>query len=254
MPVCGVDILKDPNYVGEAMSTEKVRQAVKEFASAAVRAKRVGYDSVDINGAHGVLVGNFLSPFYNLRTDWYGGSLERRMRFCLELIEVARRAVGMDYPILIRLSVDEMLRDLGNSVEDYTTSIVPRLVEAGVDCFDVSMGSVQHVPDGMFPSLYYRRGYFMYLAILNLRLLKNSELVAVDDDGWVTLKRKKDEREEEWKVQVDTLVISLGRKPNNALLADLKQEGIEALAIGDARNVREIYGAMEDARSTARPI
>ena len=92
MPVSGLDLLKDPNYQGEAMSTEKVRQTVMEFAGAAARAKRAGYDSVEIHGAHAVLVGNFLSPFYNLRTDRYGGSLERRMRFCLEIVEETRKA------------------------------------------------------------------------------------------------------------------------------------------------------------------
>jgi NADH dehydrogenase FAD-containing subunit len=89
---------------------------------------------------------------------------------------------------------------------------------------------------------------------LNIRLLKGSHLVAVDDDGWVTLNRKKDDGEEEIKVQVDTLVVSLGRKSNNALLAELEQKGIEAAAIGDARNIREIFGAMEDAYSAARRI
>jgi NADPH-dependent 2,4-dienoyl-CoA reductase/sulfur reductase-like enzyme len=89
---------------------------------------------------------------------------------------------------------------------------------------------------------------------LNIRLLKRSELVAVDDDGWVTLKRKTDEGEEECRIQVDTLVISLGRKSNNTLVADLEQRGIKAIAIGDASNVRDIYGAMEDGNSTARRI
>ena len=534
MPVSGLDLLKDPNYQGEAMSTEKVRETVMDFANATRRAKEAGYDSVEIHAAHAVLIGNFLSPFYNLRTDRYGGSMERRMRFCLEVIKETRKAVGKDFPILIRLSVDEMLGDLGNSVDDYVTFIVPRLVEAGVDCFDVSMGSVQHVPDGMFPSLYYSRGYFMYLArlvkkivpvpvigvgrindlkqaeyhlqrgdcdivymgrqlfadrdipkkffegreeetrrcigclqanganvcipctvnpelddpyvadytpaeekkrvviagagpagmeaarvaaerghevivlerryftggtvrilgnttlmhefknlndyhthelkrlgvdvrtgveataesvaalkpdvalvacgaqmsipeaagdkpfvithvdalehklkvgrrvmvyglgygaelavsfhqeghdvtlagradsvaanlssairrqqlmrkldpevdlamkdILNIRLMKRSQLVAVDDDGWVTLKRETDDGEEECKIQVDTLVISMGRKSNNGLVAELEEKGIKTIAIGDARNIREIYGALEEAIRVARQI
>jgi len=534
MPVSGLDLLKDPNYQGEAMSTEKVRETVMEFAESARRAKEAGYDSVELHGAHAVLIGNFLCPFYNLRTDRYGGSLERRMRFCLEIVDETRKAVGKDFPILIRLSVDEMLGDLGNSVDDYISFIVPRLVEAGIDCFDVSMGSVQHVPDGMFPALYYPRGYFMYLArlvknivavpvigvgrindmqqaefhllrgdcdivymgrqmfadrdapkkyfegraeetrrcigclqtnganvcipctvnpelddvdangyapaeekkkvviagagpagmeaariaaerghevivlerryftggtvrilgnttlmhefknlndyhshelkrlgvdvrtgveatagsvaalkpdvaivacgaqmsipevaadkpfvithvdalehkfkigrrvmvyglgygaelaialqqegyevtlagkadtvatnlssairrqhlmrkldpdvdlaekdILNIRLLKRSQLAAVDDDGWVTLKRKTEDGEEECKVQVDTLIISMGRKSNNALVADLEQKGIETIAIGDARNIREIFGTLKEATQVARKL
>jgi NADH dehydrogenase FAD-containing subunit len=89
---------------------------------------------------------------------------------------------------------------------------------------------------------------------LNIPLLKHSQLVAVDDEGWVTLKKKTDDGEEEIRVQVDTLIISLGRKSNNALVADLEQKGIEVAPIGDARNIREIFGAMEDAQSAARRI
>lgn len=90
--------------------------------------------------------------------------------------------------------------------------------------------------------------------ILNIRLLKRSQLVSVDDDGWVTLKRKQDEGEEECKVQVDTLIISMGRKSNNALVAELEQKGIDAIAIGDAKNVREIHGTLADAVSAAKRI
>ena len=90
--------------------------------------------------------------------------------------------------------------------------------------------------------------------ILNIRLLKRSQLVAVDDDGWVTLKRETDDGEEECKIQVDTLVISMGRKSNNGLVAELEEKGIKTIAIGDARNIREIYGALEEAIRVARQI
>lgn len=90
--------------------------------------------------------------------------------------------------------------------------------------------------------------------ILNIRLLKRSQLVAVNDDGWVSLRRKTDEGDEEYKIQVDTLIISMGRKSNNALVAELEQKGIHAIAIGDAKNVREIHGTLADAVSVARRI
>jgi 2,4-dienoyl-CoA reductase (NADPH2) len=90
--------------------------------------------------------------------------------------------------------------------------------------------------------------------ILNIRLLKRSQLAAVDDDGWVTLKRKTEDGEEECKVQVDTLVISMGRKSNNALVAELEQKGIETIAIGDAKNVREIHGTLKEATQVARRL
>lgn len=90
--------------------------------------------------------------------------------------------------------------------------------------------------------------------ILNIRLLKHSQLAAVEDDGWVTLMRKTEEGEEEVRIQVDTLIISMGRKSNNALVAELQQKGIETIAIGDAKNVREIYGTLADAIYVAKRL
>ena len=90
--------------------------------------------------------------------------------------------------------------------------------------------------------------------LLNVRLLKRSQLVAVDDDGSVTLKKKSDEGEEEIKIQVDTLIISMGRRSNNALVEELKEKGIEAMAIGDAKTIREIAANVEDGNRAARGI
>ncbi len=231
MPVSGVDVLKDPNYQGEAMSTEKTRETVMDFGRAAVRAKQAGYDSVEIHAAHGVLIGNYLSPFYNQRTDKYGGSRERRMQFCLEIIQEVRNAVGNDFPILIRLSVDEMLGDLGNSIDDYITFIVPRLVEAGVDCFDVSMGTVQHVPDGMFPALYYPRGYFMYLA----RLVKQVASVPVIGVG-----RINDMRQAEYHLRRgDCDMVYMGRQ----LIAD--SEAPKKFFEGRPEETRRCLGCLQ---------
>ncbi len=231
MPVAGLDILGDPNYTGKAMSTEKVRETVMEFARAGLRAKQAGYDSIEIHAAHAVLIGNFMSPFYNLRTDCYGGSRERRLRFCLEIIEETRKLVGKDFPILIRLSVDEMLGDLGNSVDDYISFIVPRLIEAGIDCFDISMGSVQHVPDGMFPALYYSRGYFMYLA----RLVKRISPVPVIGVG-----RINDMNRAEYHLQRgDCDIVYMGRQ----LLADA--EAPKKFFEGRAEETRRCLGCLQ---------
>ena len=78
--------------------------------------------------------------------------------------------------------------------------------------------------------------------------------MAVDDDGWVTLKRKSDDGEETRKIQVDTLVISMGRRSNNALVAELEEKGIETIAIGDAKTVREICGTLGEAIRFAKEI
>ena len=90
-----------------------------------------------------------LSPFYNRRTDKYGGSWANRLRFHIETIEKIREAVGDDYPILIRISADELLGKGGITLEDTVKYIVPALEKAGVDGFDISQGSVTHSPQGV---------------------------------------------------------------------------------------------------------
>lgn len=94
----------------EEMSIQRIREIVEAFGRAAARAKEAGFDSVEIHGAHGYLLTQFLSPFSNARSDAYGGSEENRSRFVLEVIESVRSAVGPDYPVIIRISSDELIR------------------------------------------------------------------------------------------------------------------------------------------------
>ena len=79
---------------------------VKAFGEAAARAKAAGVDAVEIHGAHGYLINQFISPYSNKRVDAYGGMLSNRMRFPLEIIRAVRRASG-DYPVLFRQSANE---------------------------------------------------------------------------------------------------------------------------------------------------
>jgi 2,4-dienoyl-CoA reductase-like NADH-dependent reductase (Old Yellow Enzyme family) len=120
------------------MSIARIAEVVEDFGKAAGRAKRAGFDSVEIHGAHGYLLTQFLSPFSNQRTDAYGGSEENRSRFVLEVIESVRAAVGPDYPVIIRVSSDELIRD-GYDLE-FMKRLSPRLVSAGVDAIHVSLG------------------------------------------------------------------------------------------------------------------
>ncbi|MFQ8958097.1 MAG: hypothetical protein ACLR6O_04340 [Eubacterium sp.] len=89
------------------------KHLVNQFVSGAVRAKKAGCDGVELHAAHGYLIQQFLSPNTNKRHDEYGGSLENRMRFLLEIIDGIRLACGSDFPILVRLSVDEMYDKIG---------------------------------------------------------------------------------------------------------------------------------------------
>lgn len=147
------------------ISIEEIEQIETDIAAAAVRARAAGIDFVNIPCAHGgiSLHGSFLSPFYNRRTDEYGGDWEGRLRFVIETIEKVREAVGQDYPIFARISGDEFLGKQGITLEDTTKIIVPALEKAGVDCLDVSQGSL-HTMEGMNIPSYYPMGGFIHLA------------------------------------------------------------------------------------------
>jgi 2,4-dienoyl-CoA reductase-like NADH-dependent reductase (Old Yellow Enzyme family)/thioredoxin reductase len=147
------------------LSIEEIEQIETDIAAAAVRARTAGIDFVNIPSAHGgiSLHGSFLSPFYNRRTDEYGGNWEGRLRFVVETIKKVREAVGADYPIFARISADEFLGKQGITLEDTTEIIVPALEKAGVDCIDVSQGSL-HTMEGMTIPGYYPRGCFIHLA------------------------------------------------------------------------------------------
>lgn len=121
-----------------ALTVEEIRVIVRRFAEAARRAVTAGFDVVEVHGAHGYLVGQFLSPYANRRTDAYGGDVERRLRFPLEVVGAVRAAVGPDVPVLYRLSADEHVA--GGLTIDDVCGIVRRLEAAGVDLLDVSAG------------------------------------------------------------------------------------------------------------------
>lgn len=122
----------------EEMSRERVAELVRAYAEAAVRARAAGFDAVEVHGAHGYLVGQFMSPFSNQREDEYGGSDENRARFALEILAAVREKVGPDFPVLIRVSADECIR--GGYDLAFMEWLAPRLVEAGADAIHVSVG------------------------------------------------------------------------------------------------------------------
>ena len=148
------------------ITVEQIEQYENEFAAGAAALKAAGIDCVELHCAHGgaTLCCSFISPFYNRRTDKYGGDWEGRLRFPVETIKKMREAVGDDYPILARIDADELLGKRGITVEDAINHIVPALEEAGLDCFDVSQGSIVHSPEGITIPLYYPRGCYIHNA------------------------------------------------------------------------------------------
>lgn len=109
--VCGADT--------HEMTTEEVESIIAKFAAGAKRAMEGGCDGVELHGAHGYLISQFLSPYTNQRSDRFGGSFEARFTFVKELIEAIRAVCGEAYPVAIRLTVDELLAP--NGVEEYFT-------------------------------------------------------------------------------------------------------------------------------------
>ena len=148
------------------LSIEELEQIEDDIAAAAARAKAAGIDCVELHCGHGgaTLHCSFTSPYYNKRTDKYGGDWEGRLRLPVETIKKMRKAVGKDYPILVRISADHLVGKRGVTIEDTTGIIVPALEKAGVDCFDVTQGDMIRSGEGIQIPLYYPRGCFIHLA------------------------------------------------------------------------------------------
>ena len=125
-----------------AMSKKEVHKLRDDFIAAAVRCKKAGVDAVELHGTHGYIIHQFLSPNTNQRTDEYGGSFDNRLRFVSEIITGIKRECGEDYPLIVRLTVDEMYEKIGQPDKGYKLDegkkIAKRLEELGVDAINVS--------------------------------------------------------------------------------------------------------------------
>ena len=143
---CGIMRFIDPEYTPRELSTEEVGSLAEDFAEAARRCKEADLDFVELHGAHGYLINQFLSPYTNQRSDKYGGDFAGRMRFVLEVLERARSKVGSDYPITIRLNGDDFIEggvDIG-----YTLKVVKELDKAGIDGFHITGEIYESFPKG----------------------------------------------------------------------------------------------------------
>nr|PZN05356.1 MAG: NADH oxidase [Bacillota bacterium] len=143
------------------LTLEEIEDIIQRFVNTAVRAKTAGFDGIELHGAHGYLIGQFMSPRTNKRVDQYGGSLERRMRFPLEIIRRIKEAVGDDYPISFRFSADEFIEG-GNTLEE-GKQIAKMLEEAGVHVLHVSSGIYESMPTILETSRF-EQGWRLYLA------------------------------------------------------------------------------------------
>ena len=145
--------------VPRALELTEIAQLIEDFAAAARRVQQAGFDAVEVLAGTGYLISEFLSPLTNQRQDNYGGSLENRMRFGLEIVTAIRRSVGQDFPLLVRINGNDFMSG-GNSRSELV-DFARQLVTAGVDALNVNVGwheaqvpqIVSKVPPGVFSYL-----------------------------------------------------------------------------------------------------
>ncbi len=139
VPVGPSPRITSAGLVGRAMSVTEVKAVPGLFARAAWRARSAGFDAVQIHAAHGYLLSSFMSPFFNKRSDDYGGDLARRYRLVVEVIQAVKEAVGPDYPVLIKINAADFLD--GGLTEEEALAGAPLLEQAGVDAIELSGGT-----------------------------------------------------------------------------------------------------------------
>lgn len=141
-PAIGPSFVPDDPYCESThyreMTEDEIWDIIEAFGAAAGRAKEAGFDAVQIHGAHAFLVAQFLSPYTNRRTDKWGGTLENRLRFHTELYRAIRRNVGNDYPVFIKLGVEDGFQGGLDFSEGMRAAIA--LADVGFDALEISQG------------------------------------------------------------------------------------------------------------------
>jgi 2,4-dienoyl-CoA reductase-like NADH-dependent reductase (Old Yellow Enzyme family) len=127
---------KFSNKMPREMTTNEIVETIESFALAARRAKEAGFDGVQLHGAHGYLISEFLSPYTNKRTDQYGGNTNNRLRFVEQIYRRSRDLVGDDFPFLIKMNCDDFLE--GGITLDESKKITKMLSNIGYDAIEIS--------------------------------------------------------------------------------------------------------------------
>lgn len=143
------------------LSPEMIAEIVAAYGKTAAMAKRAGFEMIMIHGGHGWLINQFLSPMFNHRTDNYGGSVENRCRFAIQVLEAVRKEVGPYFPIEFRMSGAELVED-GYGLE--TGVEIAKILEPYVDLLHVSAGTYQRTFGETHPSMFKEHGCNVYLA------------------------------------------------------------------------------------------
>lgn len=145
----------------QELTLKEIAGIIEAFGDAAYRAMRAGFDMVEVHGAHGYLLTNFLAPSTNTRTDQYGGSLSNRMRILLEVIANIRKKLGPDFPVGVRLTGTDY-KENSISIEE-TREVARALEKAGVDAIHISGGDHETMDQQVIP-MYWPPGYNVWAA------------------------------------------------------------------------------------------
>jgi 2,4-dienoyl-CoA reductase-like NADH-dependent reductase (Old Yellow Enzyme family) len=160
------------------MTREEIRQVAEAFGQAAARAQEAGFDGVQIHAAHGYLLSQFLSPFYNKRRDEYGGSIENRARIVLEVLQNIRAKVGNKFSVLIKMNSEDFLE--GGFSREEMVQVAAMLEKSGINAIELSGGTASSEKfspvrkdkiDSYDKEAYYREAAKQYKKKINVPLL-----------------------------------------------------------------------------------
>jgi 2,4-dienoyl-CoA reductase-like NADH-dependent reductase (Old Yellow Enzyme family)/NADPH-dependent 2,4-dienoyl-CoA reductase/sulfur reductase-like enzyme len=141
----------NPDLLCRALTVEEIKEIMKQFHFSAKLLKNAGFDAIEVHAHAGYLVDQFMSAVWNKRTDEYGGTPEKRMRFAVEIVQSIRDAVGPDFPILFRIACKHHFEG-GRTIEE-TIPMLKMLEDAGVDALDIDSGSYENI-EYIFPPAY----------------------------------------------------------------------------------------------------
>jgi 2,4-dienoyl-CoA reductase-like NADH-dependent reductase (Old Yellow Enzyme family) len=178
-PIGPSAVAKDGQTACRAMHQDDIANLVSAFIRAARRAKQAGCDAIQLHAAHGFLISQFLSPALNQRTDEYGGTLENRARFLIEVVRGIRKATGPTYPLLIKLNSEDFLE--GGLTREESVKVAAMLEAASADAIELSGGTVAS-PQKFLPprpgklkipqdEVFYREAAKLYKAKIGIPLM-----------------------------------------------------------------------------------
>ncbi|MEL7657754.1 MAG: FAD-dependent oxidoreductase, partial [Bacillota bacterium] len=144
------------------ITVDEIHEIIGQFGDTALRAKKAGFDGVEVHSAHGYLLAQFLSPYSNKRVDEYGGCFENRIRILKEVIADIRSKVGADFPVIVRISGDESVEG-GRTIAE-TRALAIEIEDMGFDAIHVSSGVYGDYNRGVVSTMYQEHGWAVEFA------------------------------------------------------------------------------------------